>query len=73
MICSSDIEVSFMRFVVEFKNRKLWGFGDVDIEQLNKELAKIQKDGITILAVTPVISFLGAIHSYSILLEDKKA
>ncbi len=61
-----------MRFVVEFKNRKLWGFGEVDVEQLNKELANIQKDGIAILSVTPVFSFLGAIHSYSILLEDKK-
>ena len=61
-----------MRFVVEFKKRKLWGFGEVDIEQLNKELAKIQQDGISILAVTPVFSFLRAIHSYSIVLEDKK-
>ena len=61
-----------MRFVVEFKNKKSWGFGEVDVEQLNKELVNIQKDGITILSVTPIFSFMGAVHSYSLLLEDNK-
>ncbi len=38
-----------MKFVVEFKNKKLWGFGEVDVELLNKELVNMQKVGITII------------------------
>jgi hypothetical protein len=61
-----------MKFVVEFKNKKSWGFGEVDVEQLNKELVNIQKDGITVISITPIFSFMGAVHSYSLLLEDNK-
>lgn len=62
-----------MRRVVEFKKRKYWGFGDVDLEALNLQIAEISHEGWQVVSITPNTGLLGNVVSYSLFIEFNDA
>ncbi|MEC4725548.1 DUF4177 domain-containing protein [Shewanella sp. D64] len=58
-----------MRKVVEFKQRKLWGFGEVDLEALNAQIDEVSKQGGELVSITPNSWFNGFVVSYTLLIE----
>jgi hypothetical protein len=65
------IEECHMRRVVEFRKRKYGGFGDVDLEALNAQIAEISKEGWEVISITPNTWFTGFVVSYCLLIEFK--
>ena len=61
-----------MRRVVEFRKRKYGGFGDVDLEALNAQIAEISKEGWEVISITPNTWFTGFVVSYCLLIEFKE-
>ncbi|MEN3158609.1 hypothetical protein ABC502_09525 [Alkalimonas sp. NCh-2] len=60
-----------MRRVVEFKQRKLCGWGDVDLDALNAQIQQISEEGWEVLSVTPNTWITGFVVSYTLLIECK--
>ncbi len=59
-----------MRKVVIFDKKTHWLLGAVDIELLNTQIQEIESDGWKIISVTANTAFLGAIMSFTILIES---
>ncbi len=60
-----------MRRVVEFKKRKHWGFGDVDLDALNSQIDEISKEGWEVVSIIPNTWINGFVVSYTLLIEHK--
>ena len=58
-----------MKKVIVFNKKRGW-IGDVNLDLLNEQISQIEKDGWEVVSVTPATSFLGYIHSYTLLVES---
>ncbi len=56
-----------MVFVYVFKRKKFWG--QIDTDEMNKELAKLHDSGVKVMSITPAFDLFGTIRSFTIVLE----
>jgi len=58
-----------MQRVVEFRKRNFWS-SRIDINQLNQKIQQLNKDGWSVVHVSPIFTIFGVVSGYTLLIEQ---